>query len=128
MKNFKLVIVGICTLLFALVVNLSYALSDNSSNENRLYSQVFAADASTTGTAVKIKMCREVRCKDVAEVTASAEGCINVFGYRKCGFGVYANVKWTYFGNKENCTTGGDFYDCDACQKQCVPEDTGTNL
>jgi hypothetical protein len=37
-----------------------------------------------------------------------------------CNFSVQAEVTYPYSGTKENCTGGNEWYDCNACQSDCV--------
>lgn len=74
-----------------------------------------------TDTRVKIYHCRKVDCKDTFDGYADVNGCVTIFGKKYCNFGVNAKVSFSYFGKKENCTGGSDWYDCNACQSDCVP-------
>jgi hypothetical protein len=76
----------------------------------------------SSNSGVKTKYCRVVGCSGTWRGTADINGCITIFGKKYCNFSANGEVTYTYFGKNENCTGGSDWYDCDACQKDCVPD------
>jgi hypothetical protein len=106
---------AVTVFLFALAVNVKVTLDDPF---------VFISDMAIASTSSneKVVFCRRVDCSDTWSGTADVNGCINFFGKRKCIYGANAQVSFTYFGEKENCTGGDEWYDCNACQSDCVPE------
>ena len=106
----------------ALVLNMKITLEDPFI---MLSDTVVAQTTSTTTSSMtstgKTKTCREVGCSGTWKGTADLQGCITVFGKKYCNYSAHAEVTFTYFGKNENCTGGSDWYDCDACQKTCVP-------
>ncbi|MBW6480116.1 MAG: hypothetical protein K0B37_11875 [Bacteroidales bacterium] len=107
--------------LVALILNVKFSLTDPFVNVG-----IDAIGNTTTGTSTgeKIVYCRVVNCVDTWTGTSDANGCITVFGKRYCNFGVNVTVTLTIYGQKENCTGGNEWYDCDACQSDCVPSST----
>jgi hypothetical protein len=79
--------------------------------------------ANENGQGERIKYCRQVNCSGTWEGNTNLEGCIPLPGGIKiCGFTANVHVSFTYFGKKENCTGGNEWYDCDECQDYCVPD------
>ena len=128
MKNIKLTILGVATLLFALTLNFRHALDDYSVLDNKLHVEVLAQSNSTGGggtTGVRTKYCRRVDCVRSMTVTADATGCIKVFKKKLCGYTANITVTYPFSGQKENCTGGSEWFDCNACQSDCAPSSGG---
>ncbi len=128
MKKLITPFIGLITMMILMFSNYNYADNDYGLKENNL----FLVQATTTGSTdetggtggEKIKTCRSVDCTGTWTGTADANGCITIFGKKMCNFSANLKVTFTYFGRKENCAGGSDWYDCDACQKDCVPSET----
>jgi hypothetical protein len=132
--KFKL-LVGALALVVMLGLNSMHALDSYGLKGGKLYLKVFAtssssSSSSTTNTSstssnpsLKIKYCRpNIKCQSTLTYKADFWGCITIAGVKKCIYGMYASVEFPYIGEKENCTGGDEWEDCDACQDQCVFE------
>jgi len=84
------------------------------------------AIATDGDSSTKIVYCRPVDCTGTWTGTADVDGCIPFFGIKLCGWKANITVTYPYSGEKENCTGGDDWYDCNACQSDCVPKTTST--
>ena len=107
--------------LLALAINIKVTLDDPFVMlSDEAIAQTTTDDES--GTGEKNKYCREVNCSDTWSGTANGQGCIFFFGEERCLYSANVEVSFTYYGKNENCTGGSEWYDCDACQDDCVPE------
>lgn len=117
-----MLVVGIFTLLMTFVFNFNHAQNNYGLKEN---SFKLLAESGSTGTEVRDQDCRPgMDCIGTWTGSTDIYGCVNIFGKNYCNFKVSAVVKLNYAGKKENCTRGTTWYDCDACQKDCVPNGT----
>lgn len=120
MKNkLKVIMTWLAAAVFvlALAINVKVTLDDPFVMINDM---AIASGSSSSTSAVKTKYCRPVKCTGTWEGTADAEGCIVFFGKKRCIYTAGLEISFTYFGTKENCTGGSEWYDCDACQSDCV--------
>ncbi|RHJ84853.1 hypothetical protein [Parabacteroides sp. AM08-6] len=127
MKNSKLTLVGIFTLLLTMGLNFNHSLNDYSIKATKLFAAgTSSSTTSTTATNINIKQCRpNVLCNGVWKGTANLEGCIEIFhNFKKCGFAIKGDITYQYVGIKEHCTGGNTWHDCEACQSDCVPTET----
>ncbi len=136
MKKTIMTILGVSALLVAMCLNFRHAVDDYGIKENTMWS-VALAQTSTgfpyTNTfygssGVKSKYCRRVGCTGTWKGTADVSGCVTVFGKKYCNFSANAVVTLTIYGEKENCTGGSEWYDCNACQSDCVPNSSNTGV
>ena len=126
---------GLSALAVMIALNIGYAMDHYGIQKGNLSLQVLAESNSSSGSSgsssgssaggerPKVKYCRpDINCMGNFKITADLQGCVTLFGKKKCGYGISLTVTIPFTGEKENCTGGSDWEDCDACQDECVPE------
>lgn len=144
MKTSEKTVIGLVILGVTLLLNLGHAINNYGYGSDRFRLQIFASGSSGSSSSSsssssktetdtsgreKIWKYRSVGCNGEWKGTASAEGCINPFKFFKtpiCGFKINGEITYPYPGNKENCTGGDEWYDCNGAQSDCVITSSGT--
>ena len=129
MKDSKLTLVGVFTLLLTMGLNFNHSLNDYSIKATKLFAAGTSSSTISTTTTDddgNMKHCMaNVGCSGVWKGIVDNEGCIRIEGLKKCGFLNNTEISFQYSGEKERCCKGIEWYDCEVCQHNCIP--SGTN-